>query len=178
MSRDESVSQNDESIARNDESISRKDKTGSPGRMVSERHDYSTNSTVRRIYLVNIGLGRRTAQKRVTGGRWRRIVLGGVLAGQANVPRALVLGFHGPNTIHTIDGYKPPRTERTEPQHPASKQPSPAARFFLYRICRACALTQCHALDPSNNMRERVRIDRAQPDTRERPHPEQPHSDL
>ena len=33
-------------------------------------------------YLVNIGLGRGTAQKRVTGGRWRRIVLGGVLAGQ------------------------------------------------------------------------------------------------
>lgn len=58
----------------------------------------------------------------------------------------LVLGSHGPNTIHMIDGYNPPRTERTEPQHPASKQPSPAARFFLYRICRACALTQCHAL--------------------------------
>ena len=66
--------------------------------------------------------------------------------GNANVPEGLVLGFHGPNTIHTIDGYNPPRTERTEPQHPASKQPSPAARFFLYRICRACALTQCHAL--------------------------------
>ena len=33
-------------------------------------------------HLVNIGLGRGTAQKRVTGGRWRRIVLGGVLAGQ------------------------------------------------------------------------------------------------
>ena len=31
---------------------------------------------------MNIGLGRRTAQKRVTGGRWRRIVLGGVLAGR------------------------------------------------------------------------------------------------
>jgi len=33
-------------------------------------------------YLVNIGLGRGTAQKRVTGGRWRRIVLGELLAGQ------------------------------------------------------------------------------------------------
>ena len=33
-------------------------------------------------YLVNIGLGRGTAQKRVTGGRWRRIVLGDLLAGQ------------------------------------------------------------------------------------------------
>ena len=32
--------------------------------------------------LVNIGLGRGTAQKRVTGGRWRRIVLGELLAGQ------------------------------------------------------------------------------------------------
>ena len=31
-------------------------------------------------YLVNIVQGRRTAQERVTGGRWRRIVLGGVLA--------------------------------------------------------------------------------------------------
>ena len=31
-------------------------------------------------YLVNIDLGRGTAQKRVTGGRWRRIVLGDVLA--------------------------------------------------------------------------------------------------
>ena len=30
-------------------------------------------------YLVNIGLGRGTTQKRVTGGRWRRIVLGDVL---------------------------------------------------------------------------------------------------
>ena len=29
-------------------------------------------------YLVNIGEGRRAAQKRVTGGRWRRIVLGHV----------------------------------------------------------------------------------------------------
>ena len=66
--------------------------------------------------------------------------------GENVVPISVVLGFHGPNTIHTIDGYNPPRTERTEPQHPASKQPSPAARFFLYRICRACALTQCHAL--------------------------------
>eukprot|EP00964_Phaeocystis_antarctica_P066460 scaffold40163_cov80-Phaeocystis_antarctica.AAC.1 len=27
-------------------------------------------------YLVNIGQGRRAAQERVTGGRWRRIVLG------------------------------------------------------------------------------------------------------
>ena len=34
-----------------------------------------------REYLVNIDLGRGTAQKRVTGGRWRRIVLGDVLAG-------------------------------------------------------------------------------------------------
>ena len=34
-------------------------------------------------YLANIDLGRGTAQKRVTGGRWRRIVLGDVLAGQA-----------------------------------------------------------------------------------------------
>ena len=33
-------------------------------------------------YLVNIGLGRGTAQKRVTGGRWRRIVVGDLLAGQ------------------------------------------------------------------------------------------------
>ena len=33
-------------------------------------------------YLVNIGLGRGTAQKRVTGGRWRKIVLGDLLAGQ------------------------------------------------------------------------------------------------
>ena len=33
-------------------------------------------------YLVNIGRGRRAAQKRVTGGRWRRIVLGHVLAEQ------------------------------------------------------------------------------------------------
>ena len=33
-------------------------------------------------YLVNIDLGRGTAQKRVTGGRWRRIVLGELLAGQ------------------------------------------------------------------------------------------------
>jgi hypothetical protein len=32
-------------------------------------------------YLVNIVEGRRTAQERVTGGRWRRIVLGDVLAG-------------------------------------------------------------------------------------------------
>ena len=31
-------------------------------------------------YLVNIVKGRRTAQERVTGGRWRRIVLGDVLA--------------------------------------------------------------------------------------------------
>ena len=29
---------------------------------------------------MNIGLGRGTAQKRVTGGRWRRIVLGELLA--------------------------------------------------------------------------------------------------
>ena len=35
-----------------------------------------------REYLVNIGLGRGTAQKRVTGGRWRRIELGEHLAGQ------------------------------------------------------------------------------------------------
>ena len=33
-----------------------------------------------REYLVNIDLGRGTAQKRVTGGRWRRIVLGEHLA--------------------------------------------------------------------------------------------------
>jgi hypothetical protein len=31
-------------------------------------------------YLVNIVEGRRTAQERVTGGRWRRIELGDVLA--------------------------------------------------------------------------------------------------
>jgi hypothetical protein len=31
-------------------------------------------------YLVNIAQGRRTAQERVTGGRWRGIVLGDVLA--------------------------------------------------------------------------------------------------
>ena len=31
-------------------------------------------------YLVNIVSGRRTAQERVTGGRWRRIVQGDVLA--------------------------------------------------------------------------------------------------
>ena len=31
-------------------------------------------------YLVNTVLGRRTAEERVTGGRWRRIVLGDVLA--------------------------------------------------------------------------------------------------
>ena len=30
------------------------------------------------ICLVNIGLGRGIAQKRVSGGRWRRIVLGDV----------------------------------------------------------------------------------------------------
>ena len=33
-------------------------------------------------YLVNIDLGRGTAQKRMTGGRWRRIVVGDLLAGQ------------------------------------------------------------------------------------------------
>ena len=33
-------------------------------------------------YLVNIDLGRGTAQKRVTGGRWRRIELGEHLAGR------------------------------------------------------------------------------------------------
>ena len=33
-------------------------------------------------YLVNIGQRRRAAQKRVTGGRWRRVVLGHVLAEQ------------------------------------------------------------------------------------------------
>eukprot|EP00964_Phaeocystis_antarctica_P144247 scaffold109998_cov59-Phaeocystis_antarctica.AAC.2 len=37
-------------------------------------------------YLVNIGQGRRAAQKRVTGGRWRRIVLGHVLAEQVGSP--------------------------------------------------------------------------------------------
>ena len=36
-----------------------------------------------REYLVNIVSGRRTAQKRVTGGRWRRIVLG-ELGGQGS----------------------------------------------------------------------------------------------
>ena len=43
-------------------------------------------------YLVNIGLGRGTAQKRVTGGRWRRIVLGDVLAGHR---RGVVRGSQG-----------------------------------------------------------------------------------
>ena len=38
-------------------------------------------------YLVNIVLGRGTAQKRVTGGRWRRIVLGDVLARHVVEPR-------------------------------------------------------------------------------------------
>ena len=54
----------------------------------------------------------------------------------------LVLGSHGPNTIHMIDGYNPPRTELTEPQHPAeaSNQPTPAARFCLCHphTCNEC----------------------------------------
>ena len=41
-------------------------------------------------YLVNIGYGRRAAQKRVTGGRWRRIVLGHVLAEQVVVVEEVV----------------------------------------------------------------------------------------
>ena len=40
-----------------------------------------TGDNVGATRLVNIALARGTAQKRVTGGRWRRIVLGDVLAG-------------------------------------------------------------------------------------------------
>ena len=39
---------------------------------------------------MNIGIGRGTAQKRVTGGRWRRIVLGELLAGQSVELRGVV----------------------------------------------------------------------------------------
>ena len=52
------------------------------GRVVLPRRAIAASSAREGEYLVNIGLGRGTAQKRVTGGRWRRIVLGGVLAGQ------------------------------------------------------------------------------------------------
>ena len=44
------------------------------------REALARQQQLRGEYLVNIVCGRRTAQKRVTGGRWRRIVLGDVLA--------------------------------------------------------------------------------------------------
>ena len=58
-------------------------------------------------YLVNIEIGRGTAQKRVTGGRWRRIVLGGVLAGQVvelgGSPRLWLEGYNSWNPERFTD---------------------------------------------------------------------------
>ena len=63
-----------------------KGKTGTRGNrtpdLLHKRKSKTRAEAHARKYLVNIGYRRRAAQKRVTGGRWRRIVLGHVLAEQ------------------------------------------------------------------------------------------------
>ena len=93
----------------------------------------------------NMVSGRRTAQKRVTGGRWRRIVLGHVLEGGRSPRIPTSHGDSSPaegrfNSFH-LRGVHCPLDEVVQTDSAACVRPSPThpptssmARFFHWAL--------------------------------------------